>query len=116
MAEHVIYLSNGRVIAQGSVSTVLDTDTNLADKIKREKKALTEKNEHLDEQLNADEMTEKKVDGKLVLAEELAEGTITWAACKSHSRLDRIKRLTHIHSQCNSSSTDSVVLYSGLSL
>ncbi|VDB87410.1 unnamed protein product [Peniophora sp. CBMAI 1063] len=82
IAEHVISLDNGRVVAQGSISAVLDTDTSLASKIKEVKEALKDTKEEQGEELTEEKAPATKADGKLVLAEELAEGTITWAALR----------------------------------
>ncbi|KZV63784.1 P-loop containing nucleoside triphosphate hydrolase protein [Peniophora sp. CONT] len=81
-AAHAISLGNGRVLAHGSVSAVLDNDSTLTDKIKEVKEEMQKTKEDLQEDTAAEKVLEKKVDGKLVLAEELAEGTITWAALK----------------------------------
>ncbi|KAH7915135.1 hypothetical protein BJ138DRAFT_1170143 [Hygrophoropsis aurantiaca] len=75
----VSFGSNGRISSKGSVSEVLARDNKLAAEMAREQ-AVIEKQDIIDEE---DEVkVETKSDGKLVIAEEILEGHVSWQAFK----------------------------------
>ena len=82
VADFVVSLgTDGRVASQGSMSKVLAKDKGLSKEIDEENKVI-EKAEHtVDDQQPVEES--KKSDGKLIVAEEISVGHISWPACTS---------------------------------
>ena len=80
VADFVVSLgTDGRVASQGSMSKVLAKDKGLSKEIDEENKVI-EKAEHtVDDQQPVEES--KKSDGKLIVAEEISVGHISWPAC-----------------------------------
>ena len=80
VADFVVSLgTDGRVASQGSMSKVLAKDKGLSKEIDEENKEI-EKAEHtVDDQQPVEES--KKSDGKLIVAEEISVGHISWPAC-----------------------------------
>lgn len=85
LADFVISLADGHVISQGSVSDALKKDNKLAEEFKHEEEALelevTEEAEALGSTEDAAAPTRAK-EGKLVVAEEIAVGHVSWQACE----------------------------------
>ncbi|KAH7922933.1 hypothetical protein BV22DRAFT_1197033 [Leucogyrophana mollusca] len=81
VAHFVVSLgSNGRVLSQGSISDAIAKDDRLAAEVAKEQEAIEDEAEVID---NEPEIkTETKGDGKLVVAEEILEGHVSWAAFK----------------------------------
>ncbi|KIM54250.1 hypothetical protein SCLCIDRAFT_1222221 [Scleroderma citrinum Foug A] len=80
VAQYVVSLtSNGRVASQGSISEVVAKDDKLAAEMMKEQEAL-----QMEEgaACNAEEVLKKGGDGKLVMAEEILEGHVSWTAMK----------------------------------
>ncbi|KAI0685987.1 hypothetical protein BC835DRAFT_1420713 [Cytidiella melzeri] len=79
LADFVVSLNtDGHIVSQGSVSDAIAKDSKLVEEIKHEEEAV-----ELDESEDATEdkpVEEKK--GKLVVAEEIAHGHVSWAAFK----------------------------------
>lgn len=74
--------TDGRIRSQGTVSEALAKDSVLMKELKEEKAAL-EKAEHtIEGEEHAEEATDavKTADGKLIVAEEIAEGHVGWPA------------------------------------
>ena len=84
LADFVVSLNtDGHIISQGSVSDALAKDSKLQEEIQHEEEAV-----ELDE--TEDSAVDKPVEdkkGKLVVAEEIAHGHVSWSACQytSHS-------------------------------
>lgn len=79
LADFVVSLNtDGHIISQGSVSDAIAKDSRLEEEIKHEEEAV-----ELDEaeEATADKPIEDKK-GKLVVAEEIAHGHVSWSACK----------------------------------
>lgn len=77
IAQFVLSLrTDGRILSQGTVSQALSTDEALAQEEEQEKEIIEKAETEIDPQ------TEKKPDGKLIVAENIAEGRVTWAACE----------------------------------
>ncbi|KZO93694.1 ATP-binding cassette transporter [Calocera viscosa TUFC12733] len=81
VAGNVISLDiHGNIVSQGSIAQVLSHDAHLRKEIK-EGTELLEKAEEV-EIVDGPPKETKKSDGKLVLAEEMAEGHLSWAALR----------------------------------
>lgn len=79
LADFVVSLdTDGHIISQGSVSDAIAKDSKMAEEIKHEEEAV-----ELDE-IEETAMTEVRGDnkGKLVVAEEIAIGRVSWKACE----------------------------------
>ncbi|KAG1716785.1 hypothetical protein ID866_383 [Astraeus odoratus] len=77
VAQRIITLtSNGRIASQGTVSDAIAKDDKLAAEIAKGQEALQRDEEEID---NPEEVP-KKADGKLVMAEEILEGRVSWTA------------------------------------
>jgi hypothetical protein len=88
VAQYVVSLnSNGRVVSEGSISEAIATDRKLAAEIAKEQEILKKEEEIIDNAeptIEAKDKTKGKADGKLVMAEEILEGHVSWPACKWH--------------------------------
>ncbi|KAF9243735.1 hypothetical protein BU15DRAFT_71860 [Melanogaster broomeanus] len=86
VAQYVVSLSSGgRIINQGTISEAIATDKTLAAEIAKEQEILKEDEETVDNAEPATEAGDKakdKADGKLILAEEILEGHVSWEAFK----------------------------------
>lgn len=93
MADFVVSLANGHIVSQGSVSDALKKNEKLAEEFKHDEEALElEENEEAEAEASssADPSTPAKADGgKLVVAEEIADGQVSWQACESSCCLCR---------------------------
>lgn len=69
---------DGRVTSQGSISEALSKDKSLAKELSKEEAALHKTDEEIDTPPPNDE---PKADGKLIMAEEVEEGHVSWGAC-----------------------------------
>ena len=78
-------MSNGRIVSQGTVSDALTKDQRLAKEFKHDEEA-TELDTHKDIEGkdHADHVAtlSKQGIGKLIAAEELVAGHVSWKACK----------------------------------
>ncbi|KAH9028046.1 hypothetical protein EDB83DRAFT_2526408 [Lactarius deliciosus] len=80
LADYVVFLGkDGRIASRGSVSDALKKDKMLA-KVLAEGTSAIEDNEKINSE-KPDE-TAKLADGKLILAEEISEGNVSWDAVK----------------------------------
>lgn len=81
IADFVVSLgSDGRILTQGTMSTALATSKALTKELKAGKSELHRAEETVDGEVP--EIHEGK-SGKLMVAEEVAEGHISWSACES---------------------------------
>ncbi|KAK0192579.1 hypothetical protein F5146DRAFT_1040547 [Armillaria mellea] len=84
IAHYIVSLKEGRIASQGSLSTALSRDRALAKEVQRDEEAMHK----ADEEIDADEDTtggtdeDKKSNGKLIMAEEIQEGHISWESLK----------------------------------
>jgi hypothetical protein len=72
---------DGRILSQGSVSDALEKNEKLAVKVAKDMDVKLKAKEEVDVTLPTGEI--KQPDGKLVVAEEVAEGHVSWAASAS---------------------------------
>jgi hypothetical protein len=77
--------SDGRILSQGSISEV-NLDKKLAKEMKVDEELMKKADDTVDE--STDEVN-KPVDGKLIIAEEVEEGHVSWSARKLPSRRTR---------------------------
>ncbi|EJD04272.1 uncharacterized protein FOMMEDRAFT_106872 [Fomitiporia mediterranea MF3/22] len=82
IASYVVSLgTDGRVANQGSVAEAMATDKEMQDEIEKSEAAIKKGEEaSTDDDVKGEEV--KKSDGKLVVAEEIAEGHVSWPAIK----------------------------------
>ncbi|KAJ7072015.1 P-loop containing nucleoside triphosphate hydrolase protein [Mycena amicta] len=71
---------DGRILSQGSVSDALASDETLAKEVRKEEEELAAAEKEVDAEVVAAEDAEKKDKGKLIVAEELAIGHVSWSA------------------------------------
>lgn len=97
LADFVVTLgSNGQVSAQDSIPEALMKDAALAEEVEEEEEEVKKEEEVVDGK--PEEEGKKKPAGKLVLAEEIAIGSVSWASCEYfvHTvRTDFESRLRH---------------------
>jgi hypothetical protein len=79
LADYVVSLGrDGRIASRGSVADALKKDKTLAKEVAEGARAIKDDEKVIDaEELNE---TAKPADGKLILAEEIAEGHVSWDA------------------------------------
>ncbi|KAK0458994.1 uncharacterized protein EV420DRAFT_1541764 [Desarmillaria tabescens] len=87
IAQFVVSLKDGRVASQGSLSSALSHDRVLAKEAQQDEEALHKVDEEIDaedaeEDAGGDPVKDKKSDGKLIVAEEIQEGHISWPSLK----------------------------------
>jgi hypothetical protein len=88
MAEYVVLLGkNGRIASRGTVSDALKKDETLAKELAEGVRAIKDDEKKIDSD-EPDEVS-KVTDGKLILAEEITEGHVSWDASE-HAILFRI--------------------------
>ncbi len=79
LADYVVSLGkDGRIASRGSVSDALKKDKTLAKELAESAHAVKDDEKTIDAE-EPDE-TAKQADGKLILAEEIAEGHVSWDA------------------------------------
>ena len=83
IADFVVSLgTDGRVQSQGTLSKVLAKDDKLAEELAEESEEIKKAENEVDHVDPDDEAAPPKADGKLVVAEEISEGHISWQACE----------------------------------
>ena len=92
LAEFVISLSDGHVVSQGSISDALKKDHRLAEEYKHDEEAMELVTAEADTADSPDPADPAKPassgkDGKLVVAEEIAVGHVSWKACALFSSI-----------------------------
>lgn len=81
IADFVVSLgTDGRVTSQGTLSKVLAKDHKLSEEVAEEREELKKAEDEVDAVEPDSEDTPKKSDGKLVVAEEISEGHVSWSA------------------------------------
>lgn len=81
LADFVVSLNiDGYVVSQGSIADALSKDSKLAEEIKHEVEAI--ELDEIEEHASAQPSEDKAGKGKLVVAEEVAIGRVSWEACK----------------------------------
>ena len=78
----VSFGTDGRVQSQGTLSKVLAKDDKLAEELAEESEEIKKAETEVDHVDPDDEAAPPKADGKLVVAEEISEGHISWQACE----------------------------------
>ncbi|KAF5336910.1 hypothetical protein D9611_003444 [Ephemerocybe angulata] len=79
IAEYVVSMgSDGRVLSHGPVSEALKLDK----KLEKELRVDAELTKKADDEVEAHEDVNKPADGKLIVAEEVEEGHVSWSALK----------------------------------
>ena len=88
LAEFVISLADGHIISQGSVSDALKKNDKLAEEYKHDEEAmqLDEAEEVIDsfDSVGSAKPAVAPKDGKIVVAEEIAFGHVSWKVCELH--------------------------------
>ncbi|KAL1937768.1 hypothetical protein VTO73DRAFT_12921 [Trametes versicolor] len=83
IAEYVVSLgTDGRITSQGTLSKVLAKDKKLLEELAEEREELKKASNEVDPVAVDEEAAPPKTDGKLVVAEEIAEGHISWPALR----------------------------------
>lgn len=83
IASYVVSLAiDGTIHTRGSISEALSDDCSFAEELIEEKNMINKGESEVEPAPLAEET---KLDGKLVVAEEIELGHISWAACKSSS-------------------------------
>lgn len=96
-AQFVLSLGlDGRVASQGSVSEAIAKGVKIKEEIAEEKAAIEKSEQEVDSDAPK---TEKKPDGKLTVAEEIAEGHVSWSASKS-TDLPSLRYGAHLRFSC----------------
>lgn len=105
IAEFVVALKDGRVTSQGTLSSALANNKSLRKEAEHDAEALERDKEDIQAQEEDDEDDEpenaKKGDGKLILAEEIQEGHLSWKSSRLH-HLRSVQILTLPQWQCTS--------------
>jgi hypothetical protein len=82
LARFVVSLTgDGRIATQGSMSEALAHDPALEAEVEDEKEMI--ELDEIEETLDTDKLVNVPVNGKLTVAEEVAEGQVSWESCKS---------------------------------
>ncbi|KAK0203772.1 hypothetical protein DFS33DRAFT_1431870 [Desarmillaria ectypa] len=85
IAQFVVSLKDGRIASQGSLSNALSRDRALAKEAQQDEEALHKADEEVDAENaegTAGDPVKDKSDGKLIMAEEIQEGHISWPSLK----------------------------------
>jgi hypothetical protein len=81
IADYVVSLGlDGRVASRGAVSDAVTKDKTFARKLVEEVQVIKDEEKLIDQE--EPDATAKQADGKLIVAEEIAEGHVSWDACK----------------------------------
>jgi hypothetical protein len=80
IAEYVVYIaSDGRVSGQDTVSEALMKDNKLAQEVKNHEALISQNELRYDEPENNESNIQGKKSGKLVVAEEMSMGRLSWS-------------------------------------
>lgn len=83
IADFVVSLGkDGRILSQGSLSTALKLNADLPAEIEADEGEINLAEEQLD--AKTPDAPAKETSGKLIVAEKIAEGHVSWSACKKH--------------------------------
>ncbi|KAK7461891.1 hypothetical protein VKT23_008323 [Stygiomarasmius scandens] len=81
IASFVVAMKDGRIESQGTVADALSKDATLSKEAVKDQQAISRTTEEVDHQPPPDE---PKGDGKLIAAEEIEEGHVSWPALKMY--------------------------------
>ncbi|RDX55372.1 hypothetical protein OH76DRAFT_1428233 [Lentinus brumalis] len=85
IADFVVSLgTDGRVHSQGTLSKVLAKDDKLAEELAEESEEIKKAETEVDHVDPGDEFAPTKADGKLIVAEEISEGHVSWQALRMY--------------------------------
>jgi hypothetical protein len=73
---------DGRIASQGTLEQALATDSKLRAEVEKEKETLAKKQEVIDAPVKETKAHGDSGKGKLVVAEEVALGRVSWPACE----------------------------------
>lgn len=92
IAEFVVSLgTDGRIVSQGSLSKALAKDKKLSEEVAEENQEIKKAENEVDhEEPNVEA---KKSDGKLIVAEEVSVGHVSWAACETNVLISAIPHM-----------------------
>ena len=94
LADYVVSLGHdGRIASRGSVSDALKKDKALAKEVAKNARAIKDDEKKIDGEEPYE--TAKPTDGKLILAEEIAEGHVSWDAGEHAIKLLHISDRAH---------------------
>ena len=83
IADHVVSVGlDGRVVSCSSVSDAVAKDKKLAAELVEGTRAIKDEEKRIDQE--EPDAAAKQADGKLIVAEEIAEGHVSWNACNCH--------------------------------
>lgn|SRR6266850_267412 len=86
ITDYVVSLGpDGRVVSRGSVSDVVAKDKTLVAELVEGTRAIKDDEKRIDQE--EPDAAAKQADGKLIVAEEIAEGHVSWDACNCHFTL-----------------------------
>ncbi|KAI3622081.1 atp-binding cassette transporter [Moniliophthora roreri] len=80
IAGFVVSLKDGRIASQGTMSEALDHSLALKEEAKRDQEAI----DRVREEVDAKAPTETEANGRLIVAEEIEEGHVSWPAVKMY--------------------------------
>jgi hypothetical protein len=84
VAKYVVAIGlDGRIASQGTLEQALATDSKLAADLKKEKEKIAKQEEVVDKPIENEKPAPKSTGGKLIVAEEIALGRVSWPACRS---------------------------------
>ena len=94
LADYVVSLGqDGRIASRGSVSDALKKDKTLAKEVAKDARTIKDDKKKIDGEEPYE--TARPTDGKLILAEEIAEGHVSWDAGKHAIQLFHISNRAH---------------------
>jgi len=93
IASFVVAMKDGRIESQGTVADALSKDATLSKEAVKDQQAISRTTEEVDHQPPPDE---PKGDGKLIAAEEIEEGHVSWPACRLPYIVVQILELTTV--------------------
>jgi hypothetical protein len=83
VAKYIVAVGlDGRISSQGTLEQALATDSKLRAEVEKEKKVLAEKEEVINPTIKKTKVEGDSSKGKLIVAEEVALGRVSWPACK----------------------------------
>jgi hypothetical protein len=83
VAKYVVVVGlDGRIASQGTLEQALATDSKLRAEVEKEKEALAKKEEVIDAPVKEAKAERDSSKGKLIVAEEVALGRVSWPACE----------------------------------
>lgn len=79
----MVALRDGRVVSQGSLTKALEEDSDLSAEAAKESQEIMKAKEELTDAAPTPKtiVSERKTGGKLVVAEEVSKGRVSWSTC-----------------------------------